>query len=47
MWNKIEVPNNSDIWSVLVNSSVRELSLGGNAIEGHIIVDFADAIRQR
>ena len=47
MSNKIEVPKNSDLWDALVNSSIRELSLGDNAIDDDIIVEFAHALRHR
>jgi Ran GTPase-activating protein (RanGAP) involved in mRNA processing and transport len=47
MSNKLEVPKNSDLWDVLVNSSIRELSLGDNAIDDDIVVEFAHSLRNR
>jgi Ran GTPase-activating protein (RanGAP) involved in mRNA processing and transport len=46
MSNKLEVPKNSDLWDVLVNSSIRELSLGDNAIDDDIVVEFAHSLSQ-
>lgn len=45
MSNAIEIPKNTELWSILVQTSIVELTLSANAIDDDTIVDFAHALR--
>jgi Ran GTPase-activating protein (RanGAP) involved in mRNA processing and transport len=45
MSNHIEIPRSSDVWSLLVQTSIQELTLRANSIDDDIIVELAHALR--
>ena len=43
--NKIAIPPNSELWSELVQTSIRELNLSQNDLDDCMMLEFAHSLR--